>query len=266
VAASARLFAFSDSTTRFSIGVDNLLGTRNAMPLFNLAYAKGFFWDGGAADMESQVIGPIQNPVEMHETLPNVLAKLRAQKDYPSLFFKAFGTDSITIPLLMKAIAQYERTLLSGNSRYDKYVRKEAGGTLSAQELRGLAIYSDETLGDCFHCHSLGSTFTDFEYRNTGLDAVYADGGRFLVTGLDADKGKFKTPSLRNIAVTAPYMHDGRFATLEECIAHYNTGFKPHPNLDPLLSHATKGRMSAQDVQDLTAFLHTLTDEDFLTK
>lgn len=260
-------YAFSDSTIRFSVGVDGIEGTRNAMPIFNLAYAHGFFWDGGAEDLESQVVGPIQNPVEMHETLPNVLTKLRASSHYKQLFYKAFGTDSITIPLLMRAIAQYERTLLSGNSRYDKYVRKEPGGTLTAQELRGLAIYSDETKGDCFHCHSLGSTFTDFEYRNNGLDANFtADLGRFRVTQLDMDKGKFKTPTLRNIAVTGPYMHDGRFATLEACIEHYNTGIQPHPTLDPVLAHAVKGRMTAQDVQDLAAFLHTLTDDTFIGK
>lgn len=255
-------YAFTDSTLAFSVGVDNLEGVRNAMPLFNLGFQKKFFWDGGAADLESQVIGPIQNPLEMHETLPNVLQKLQNNSEYPNLFYKAFGTDQITIPMLMKAIAQFERTLISGNSKYDKYKRGEV--TLTPQEMNGLALYQNDKKGDCIHCHTLGSTFSDFEFRNTGLDSIYTDPGRYKITLKAADSGKFKTPSLRNIAVTAPYMHDGRFKTLQECLDHYNTGFHYASNLDGSLQIAVKGRMSNQDMIDIIAFLKTLTDTSFL--
>lgn len=257
-------YAFVDSTLKFSVGIDKIQGKRNIMPLFNLAWGKGFFWDGGAANMESQVIGPIQNPVEMHESLVNVDAKLKAHPEYPALFKKAFGKDTITIPLLMKAIAQFERTLVSASSRYDKYARGEAGGTLSDQEIRGMNIFQDHEKGDCNHCHVLGSTFTDFEYRNTGLDSIAIDSGRARITLKPIDLGKFKTPSLRNIEFTAPYMHDGRFATLEECVNHYNVGFHYASNLDGNLVGMVKGRMSAQDVQDLVAFLKTLSDYEFI--
>jgi cytochrome c peroxidase len=253
--------AFSD-TTAFSIGIDKLPGTRNAMPLFNLGYAKKFFWDGGAADIESQVIGPIQNPVELHQPLPELVTKLNANPEYPALFEKVFGSSNITIPMVMKAIAQFERTLISGNSKFDKYKRGELA--LTDEESRGKDVFEAENKGDCTHCHSLGSTFTDFEFRNNGIDSIPLDAGREMITHLGTDSGKFKTPSLRNIALTAPYMHDGRFKSLEECIEHYNTGFYRGPYLDGNIAHQPKGRLTAQDKADLLAFLKTLTDEDFI--
>lgn len=257
-------FAFVDSSLQFSIGIDNQPGTRNAMPLFNLGWnTKGLFWDGGASNLESQVIGPIQNPVEMHESLPNVIAELRTHAEYPALFKAAFGTDSITVPLLMKAIAQFERTLISGNSKYDLYLRGLA--TLTPQELNGLDLYTNMSKGDCNHCHVLGSTFSDFEYRNTGLDSIPVDKGRGLITLNPADDGKFKTPSLRNIALTAPYMHDGRFSDLTQVLNFYNTGFHYTQNLDVNMQTAVKGRLSQQEMLDIIAFLNTLTDTDFIT-
>lgn len=256
-------FAFTDSTLQFSIGIDQVAGTRNAMPLFNLGYARNFFWDGGAANLESQVIGPITNPVEMHEDLANCIAELRAHPEYPGLFKAAFGTDSITTALMMKAVAQFERTILSGNSKYDAVQRGEANFT--PEEQRGLDLFTDFQKGDCTHCHTLGSTFTDFEYRNTGLDSIPVDSGRAHITLLPADLGRFKTPSLRNIELTAPYMHDGRFNTLQEVMDHYNTGFHYTANLDPNLRNSTKGRMSPQEMDDIIAFLKTLTDYSLLT-
>lgn len=248
--------------TQFSVGVTGAIGTRNVMPLVNLGYQPGFFWDGGAADLESQVIGPIQNPVEMHETLENCLQELRNHSEYPELFEKAFGENSVTIPNLMKAVAQFERTMISGNSRYDKYLRGQA--TLTSDELRGLDLFSDFDKGDCTHCHVLGSTFSDFVYRNTGLDSISEDLGRMAITQNEFDKGKFKTPSLRNIALTGPYMHDGRFETLLECVQHYNTGFHYAPNLDFNLQLATKGRMTDEEMGYIVAFMLTLTDEEFI--
>lgn len=256
-------FAFTDSTLQFSVGVDGIAGTRNAMPLFNLGYQKKFFWDGGAASLEDQVIAPIQNPIEMHENLANVIEKLQAHPEYPALFQAAFGSAQITTNMLMKAIAQFERTMISGNSKFDKYVRGEV--SLSPQEINGMNLYMQESKGDCFHCHTLGSTFSDFEFRNNGLDAVPVDLGRYLITLNESDKGKFKTPSLRNVEVTAPYMHDGRFKTLEEVLQHYNSGFVVSEYIDPKLAILPKNRMTTEEMNDIIAFLKTLTDYEFLS-
>ena len=255
-------FSFTDPL-QLSIGIDGIPGTRNAMPLVNLGWQPGFFWDGGATTIESQVIGPIQNPVEMHETLENCINELNAHPEYPDLFSAAFGIDEISTPYLMRAIAQFERTMISANSKYDRYVKGEE--SLSPQELSGMNLFSDMEKGDCNHCHVLGSTFSDFEYRNTGLDSIPVDQGRYLITLLESDRGKFKTPSLRNVELTGPYMHDGRFETLEECIEHYNTGFHYTANLDGNLASAVKGRLTEQDRLDLVAFLLTLTDTEFIS-
>lgn len=252
-----------DSNLALSIGIDGIQGTRNAMPLFNIGYSKTFFWDGGATSLESQVIGPITNPVEMHNTMANVVEALQKHPEYPTLFKKAFGTDNVSSKLIMYAIAQFERTMISANSKFDKWRRGEV--SLTEQEQRGLAVYNSEN-GECFHCHSYGSTFTDFEFRNTGLDSIPIDRGRYLITLNTADDGKFKTPTLRNIAMTAPYMHDGRFENLYQCIEHYNKNFHYTKNLAGELKNVVKGRMSEQDVHDLVAFLNTLTDEDFIKK
>lgn len=256
-------FGFTDNNRALSIGIDQVAGTRNSMPLFNLGYATNFFWDGGATSLESQVVGPITNPVEMHEDLNNCVYELNNHPEYPGLFKRAFGSDSITISMVMKAIAQFERTLLSGDSKYDRWLRGRA--TLTPQEESGRLVYVSAAKGDCTHCHILGSTFSDFAYKNNGLDSISADSGRARITLNPTDMGKFKTPSMRNIAVTSPYMHDGRFTTLEQVVDHYNTGFHYAVNLDPNLQNAVKGRMSAQEMADLVAFLHTLTDSTFLT-
>lgn len=255
-------YAFTDFLS-LSIGVGGQFGVRNSMPIINLAWQPQFFWDGGAADLESQVVGPIQNPVEMHEFLPGLIDELNNHEEYPALFKAAFGSDSITVPRLMKAIAQFERTLISGNSRYDRYV--QGLEPFTPLELQGLELFADMSKGDCNHCHTLGSTFSDFAYRNTGLDSIPEDDGRYLITLNESDRGKFKTPSLRNIANTAPYMHDGRFATLLECVEHYNTGFHYAENLDANLEFAQKGRMTNAEMEAIVAFMLTLTDDEFLT-
>jgi len=249
-------------TTQYSTGIDGIEGNRNAMPLINLGWQTKFFWDGGANGLESQVIGPITNPIEMHETMENVVAKLNAHAEYPDLFKAAFGSAEASSQNIMRAIAQFERTLISGNSKYDQYMRGET--FLSSQELNGLSLFTDMEKGDCSHCHSLGSTFSDFEFRNTGLDSIPVDEGRYLITLNSNDRGKFKTPSLRNVELTAPFMHDGRFQTLLECVQHYNTGFRYSANLDPNLSFAVKGRMTQQEMEDLVAFMKTLTDMEFV--
>jgi len=256
-------YAFTDSSNALSEGIDGKIGTRNSMPLFNLGYATQFFWDGGAKDLESQVVGPIQNPVEMHQNLAEAITELNQSTKYPKLFSDAFGTTPITTLQLMKAIAQFERTLLSANTKYDKY--KAGQQTLTQEELNGLAIFTNPQKGDCNHCHTLGGTFTDFEYRKNGLDSISNDKGRALITLKEFDNGKFKTPTVRNLKFTAPYMHDGRFKTLEEVVQHYNVGFKYPANLDANLKFAKKGRISPQEEKDLIAFLNTLNDESLTT-
>lgn len=255
-------FAFADSTLQFSVGITGATGTRNAPALFNLGWEKKFFWDGGAATLEDQVIGPITNPIEMHDTLTKVIAKLQKHSLYPPMFKKAFGSDSITTKLIMKAIAQFERTLISANSKYDEY--KQGKIKLDEQEWNGMQLFIGEK-GDCNHCHVLGSTFTDFEFRNNGLDSVFADEGRYRITLNPDDMGKFKTPTLRNIALTAPYMHDGRFKTLKEVINFYNSDFHLTATLDPNIALQKRGRLNPIEINDLIAFLNTLTDKDFVS-
>ena len=204
-------FAFSD-TARFSRGVAGFTG-RNSMSVANLAWAPSLFWDGRAASLEAQVLAPVADPVEMGETWDNVELKLRRHHDYPALFDAAFPDQLITRDLVARAIAQYERTLLSGQSRYDRFLRGEVG--FNDEELLGETVFNSER-GDCFHCHGT-ILLSDNRFHNNGLDADPSDTGRAGVTGDDADRGRFRTPTLRNIELTPPYMHDGRFATLEEC-------------------------------------------------
>jgi len=245
-------YGFTDPN-QFSTGIDGIHGDRNAMPLINLGWQTKFFWDGGANGLD---------PIEMHETMANAVAKLNGHAEYPELFKAAFGISEVTSQNIMRAIAQFERTLISGNSKYDQYMRGEV--LFTTQELNGKTIFEDMDKGDCVHCHSTGSTFSDFEFRNTGLDSISIDEGRFRITLNESDKGKFKTPSLRNVELTGPYMHDGRFQSLLECVQHYNTGFHYSANLDPNLYFAVKGRMTQQEMEDVVAFLKTLTDMEFV--
>jgi len=259
-------FGFSDDN-RFSEGITGALGNRQAMPIINLGWnTRGFFWDGRAATLELQALGPVVNPIEMNTTWPAVAAKLNAHSEYPSLFKQAFDADVIDSTHVTKALAQFMRTLISGNSRMDKwYVRQEV--QLTAQELRGYTVFNSE-VGDCFHCHSLGGGLnTDNKYHNNGMDTVFPDAGRFNVTGDPADIGTFRTPTLRNIELTAPYMHDGRFFTLEEVIDHYSEHVKVSSTIDPLMELVGMGgaHLSDEDKQALIAFLRTFTDPDFVS-
>lgn len=263
--------AFADDK-RFSIGVEGRVGTRNAMPLFNLGWAEmfnqtphRFFWDGRKASLEDQVLAPIADPLEMNQDLGELITELRADPQYPQLFKKAFGSDSITTKRMMQAIAQFERTLISGDSKFDKFLRFE--DQLSEEELRGFEIYSSEAKGDCFHCHAVSPLFTDFSMRNNGLDAIVEGKGLGAITGNPLHMGLFKTPSLRNLSFTAPYMHDGRFATLEEVVEFYNSGTKDGLTTDEVIrKHFKNGglKLTAQEKADLLAFLKTLNDYDFL--
>ncbi|PJJ59326.1 cytochrome-c peroxidase [Hymenobacter chitinivorans] len=255
--------AFSHAGHTLSHGIDGRLGTRNAPALQNLRWQRNFLWDGGSVHIETMPVAPLTNAVEMDETMANVVRKLNADASYAERFAGVFGTTPIDSYQLLKALAQFTAALTSANSRYDHYVRHESGGTLNSAELRGLAVLTQK----CTPCHGT-DLFTDNSYRNNGLDRTFAaDSGRAHITQLATDRGTFKVPSLRNVARTAPYMHDGRFQTLEEVLNHYASGVQPSPTLDPLLNAAgSRGiALGSQDKDDLLAFLQTLTDEQFLT-
>jgi len=250
-----------------SVGVGGQVGTRRAMPLFNLAWGRSFFWDGRAATLRAQALVPIQDPREMGETLEGVTGKLAGMGDYAGMFRAAYGTPEVTGEKVGLALEQYVLTLTSYNARYDRAMRGEA--RLAPDEQRGLELFMteyDPRTGqygaDCFHCHG-APLFTDHEFHNNGLEPNDADTGRYRVTHVEADMDKFATPSLRNVAGTGPYMHDGRFTTLEEVVAHYDHGVHRSDTLDPnLAKHPGSGLgLSAGDQRALVAFLKTLTDE-----
>jgi cytochrome c peroxidase len=212
------------------------------------------------------VFEPVRNPIEMAFNWVGVEKRLREDPMYPELYFKAFGSDQIDSVSTSKAIAQYLRTLVSFGSKFDKYLRKELD--LTPQELQGLSLIMTEEGGDCFHCHTAADRlFGTNIMHNNGLDFdhQFNDYGFELVTGNPADRAKFKTPSLRNIMLTAPYMHDGRFETIDEVLMHYIQGGKPSSTVDPLMKHVGKGlELSINDVNAIKAFLHTLTDSTFI--
>ncbi len=260
-------FAFGESS-RFSTGIDGIQGNRNAMPLFNMAWNWGnrFFWDGRAPGIEPQALGPVVNPIEMHNTWQNAVASLQNHSEYPALFRAAFGPRPIDSILVTHAIAQFERTLISGNSRFDQYLNGQI--SLTAQEIDGFNVFMSENRGDCFHCHGNAANplWTDNLFHNNGLDATFTDLGLGGITGNPNDNGKFRTPSLRNLAYTAPYMHDGRFATLDEVINHYSEGLQNSSTIDPLLKYIGQGgvQLTPSDKAALKAFLLSLSDDSFI--
>lgn len=259
---------FSDPN-QFSVGIDGSLGTRNSMPLFNLAWNRRgpFFWDGRAATLEDQIFEPITNPIEMANTWPNAVAALQNSGTYPELFDAAFGSTAIDSVKVSKAIAQFVRTLISGNSKFDRYLNGQED--LSEAEERGMNIFLDETRGDCFHCHGnpMNPLWTDNRFHNNGLDEFFVDRGLGAVTGDPRDDGLFRTPSLRNLSFTAPYMHDGRFNTLDEVIDHYSEGLVYSETVSPLLKKVSEGGvgLTPEEKSDLKAFLLSLSDPSFTT-
>lgn len=245
--------AFSDTLPR-SIGVDGLPGMRNAAPLINLAWHNGYFRDGGVPTLEQQVIAPIHDPLEMDFSITRAAADLRNQEPYLTLSQRAYGK-TMEAWELSRAIAAYERTLVSGWSRYDRYLNGDASA-LTPSEQHGLELFRSEAL-NCTACHG-GFDLSDHGYHNLGQYLSYTDPGRERITLNPADNGRFKTPSLRNIARTAPYMHDGSVASLEAVIEFFSTGGLPHVNRDPEMQSFA---LSPQDKADLVAFLHALNDE-----
>lgn len=256
-------------TTAFSTGIFGDVGDRNAMVIANLGWATSLFWDGRAHTLEDQAGDPIVNPIEMAEEWETVLVKMDEIEIYPPMFDAAFGSPDITENRVRRALASFMRTLISGGSKFDK--QQVGQYTYTESEERGYNLYITEggepNFGaDCFHCHGFGSNqFTDYSFRNNGLDSIFNDPGRMAVTGNSLDEGKFKVPTVRNSELTAPYMHDGRFATLEEVIEHYNSGVVSSATLDPFMKFEEGLSLTDQDKEDLLNFLLCLTDLDFTT-
>lgn len=253
--------AFSDQGHAISRGVGGQVTKRNAPTLANVAYLPYFFGEGGVPTLEQQALAPIIASNEMDMNTDTLLARLQGVNKYRTLFSQAWGDGNLTIERVTKSLAAFERTLVSAESAFDHWNRGDKNA-ISASAQRGAELFFGEK-GDCWHCHG-GFNFTNNAFHNTGLDSArIGDEGRYRITNNPADFGKFKTPTLRNIALTAPYMHDGRFNTLEEVVRHYNSGGKAHPNADVLMRplHLTETEM-----QDLIALLNALTDENFISK
>ena len=267
--------AFTDGRAH-ALGVNQTPTARSAMSLGNLLWENKLNWDGAATRLEDQARLPIENPVEMHQSLAAGVARLQQLPAYPALFRKAFGSSTITERNTLQALAQFERTLISSDSRYDRFRRGDRTA-LSAFEVQGLQLFSTHPNGlirggNCGDCHS-GDLQTNHTFANNALDATLTDLGLGAITGKPTDNGKFRVPSLRNIALTAPYMHDGRFATLEEVVRHYNEHLAlTSPNIDPLLLNTTNDPRQQSFTLDLTpteiaqvvAFMRTLTDSTFI--
>ncbi len=255
-------FAFGDQR-KFSEGMDKIEGERNSMPIINSGWTINLFWDGRVTGLEEQALGPVENPIEMHASWENVVEKIKESSFYAGLFTDAFGQKEITKELVAKAISQFERTLISDNSKYDRVLRKE--DSFTDEELRGLNLFFTEK-ADCFHCHG-NILFTDELFHNNGLDNTFKDYGLEKQTGYKRDRAKFKTPTLRNLNFTSPYMHDGRFYTLEEVVNFYSEGVQNSETIDPLMKNVHEGgiRLTDDEKSDLIAFLLTLSDSTFIT-
>ena len=259
------LFGFADGK-QFSEGVKGKKGNRNAPTVTNAAYYTTQFWDGRAPSLEKQAEGPVQNPVEMAHTLEGVERKLTADTSYRSAFEKAYGPGPMTYEKVEKAIASFERTVISGNSVFDRYFYGGDKSALSASARRGLEVFRNPKKGNCATCHTIGekyALFTDNKFHNLGVGAntrgELADLGRYNVTKNEADKGAFKTPTLRNIAKTGPYMHDGSLKTLKDVIDFYIGAGNSNPHLDKEIH--VLDFLSGQERADLVAFLGSLTGD-----
>ncbi len=257
-------FAFTDGQ-QFSKGVGGTSGVRNAPTVMNAAYLPHQFWDGRAISLEEQAGSPMSNPVEMNQTHKVSVSKLGADPAYKQMFVQAFGPGAITIDQVEKALASFERTVLSGDSAFDRY---EFGGdkkALTPSQIRGLAIFKDPQRGNCAVCHTINdkyALFTDGKFHNIGEgvdgDSEFSDIGRYHETKVATDKGAFKTPTLRNVVLTAPYMHNGSVKTLKDVVNFYAGGGNSNPYLDKEIRAI---KLSAQDRTDLVEFLKSLTGE-----
>ncbi|GJM34443.1 MAG: cytochrome-c peroxidase [Saprospiraceae bacterium] len=272
-------FAFTDNR-QFSRGFQGGFTRRNSTSLSMARFYANqhFFWDERAIDLEAQTLMPIQDPLEMGMTLEDLVIKLTATEYYPPLFAAAFGTEEITTDRMAKAMAQFIRSMVSYQSEFDAGLAMVPAGTpplapfpnFTAQENLGKAVFFDPARGNCGVCHGT-TAFVLPAPRNNGLDAVYGDNGVGEITGITSDNGFFKVPSLRNVEITGPFMHDGRFENLEDVIEHYNSGVQNHPNLSPVLRVAGPNspprqlNLTNEEKSGLVAFLKTLTDFEFIS-
>jgi cytochrome c peroxidase len=253
--------SFTDGR-KFPTGVGGMTGIRNTPTLLNAAYFPLQFWDGRASSLEEQSADPIANPLEMNQTHELSVSKINADPAYKAAFEQAFGAGPVTLGKIEKSLASFERTLLSGNSPFDQY---EFGGdkkALTASAIRGLTIFVDPKRGNCVTCHTIDKTyalFTDGKFHNTGAgvngEGEFTDLGRYNQTKLEADRGAFKTPTLRNVAKTGPYMHDGSLKTLKDVVDFYAGGGNSNPHLDNEIRAIS---LSGQDRADLVEFLQSL--------
>lgn len=247
----AQTHMFADHNIALSAGVGGQLGNRNSPPIFNMAWQPHFMWDGGVNHLEIFSLAPITNPVEMSETMENVVQKLSNSDYWKSLFKTAYGSEEVTDQKIFRSLTQFMLMIVSDNSLYDNVKRGKASFTTEQQ-----AGY-DLFLQKCASCHT-EPLFTDYSFRNNGLDLVSADEGRALITQNDSDKGKFKVPTLRNVLLTYPYMHDGRFFTIDQVLEHYSSGIQQHENLDAQLQNGIP--LTTDEKKYIKRFLETLND------
>jgi cytochrome c peroxidase len=265
--------AFTDGQT-LSTGVDDTQTPRNSMSLANLLWARKFFWDGRSNSLEAQAAIPMTNPHEMGQLMQVSAHKLMRTKEYPALFQTVFGAEGISGPSIMKAITQFERTLISANSNYDKYLRNDYKPT--TLEMQGMALFNNAPQpgkairgANCARCHGGPKNYMEL-FHNNGLDSIPKDAGIADISGLPGDVGRFKVPTLRNIALTGPYMHDGRFKTLDEVVDHYSQHVKESVSLSTFLrgeSNEVNGKTLAlrpDEKKAIIAFLNMLTDNTFI--
>jgi cytochrome c peroxidase len=257
-------FGFSDGR-RFSAGVGGKTGTRNAPTVLNAAFSAPQFWDGRAAGLEEQAAGPIANPIEMNKPHDVCVTDLNHDPSYVAQFEKAFGPGPITMSKVQKAIAAFERKVISGNSPFDRYHFGGDKSALSPAAIRGMGIFTDAARGNCVACHTIEekhAIFTDGLFHNIGIgmnaEGELTDLGRYEQSKAEKDKGAFKTPTLRNVAASGPYMHDGSLKTLRDVVDYYVGGGNSNPHLDRQMKPLT---LSRQERDDLIAFLESLTGE-----
>lgn len=266
--------AFTDGKA-FSPGINDVPTKRNSMSLANLLWVRNFFWDGRAKGLEEQAKFPLNDPHEMGAYLDKAVTALQKTKKYPLLFRQAFGTAEITSDKITKAIAQFERTLISANSNYDKYLKGDY--TPTKEESNGMELFMNSPIpeknvrgANCAQCHGTPKMYMEL-FHNNGLDTEPKDSGREALTGMANDRGRFRVATLRNIALTAPYMHDGRFKNLEEVLDHYNEHINPSRTLSVSLkdrSNNLNGKnlgLTASEKSDIISFLKMLTDSTFIT-
>lgn len=251
-------FAFSD-TVALSVGFENRIGTRNAPTLGNVAYHPYYIRDGGVATLEMQILVPVQEHNEFNFNILEIAERLQQNKTYKDLSKKAYNRE-LDYYVITRALANFERSMITGNSNYDDYFYQGKKYKLNEREVRGLNLFFSEKLA-CTKCHG-GFNFTNYAFENNGIYENYKDIGRKRLTQKEEDLEKFKVPTLRNIALTAPYMHDGSMKTLADVIEHYNSGGKNNPRKSEFIKPLG---LSKEEKEDLIHFLNTLTDEKFIT-